>query len=234
MRRDWLFTSKELDFDTGLYYYGARYYDPKTSVWQSPDPALHEYVQGEHTSGGHSIYSSGNLGLYSYAWNNPVVIKDPDGKKIVFAAGSTRAFKAEYSRAVRYLQAHGASGMVSRLAARKEIVTLKEGVGLNDNFFTPSSKEITWNPHSAMTTTSGGKRSPANKLSHEADHALAEIREPVAKAARKATSDPVFTNLEEKRVITGSETRVATKLGEGVRKDHGGTSFKVPHSDRRK
>ena len=79
MRRDWLFTSKELDFDTGLYYYGARYYDPKTSVWQSPDPALHEYVQGEHTSGGHSIYSSGNLGLYSYAWNNPVVIKDPDG-----------------------------------------------------------------------------------------------------------------------------------------------------------
>jgi hypothetical protein len=32
----YLFTSKELDEDTGLYYFGARYYDPRTSVWRHP------------------------------------------------------------------------------------------------------------------------------------------------------------------------------------------------------
>ncbi|NIV10723.1 MAG: hypothetical protein GWN62_05360, partial [Aliifodinibius sp.] len=39
-RIPYLYTSKELDEETGLYYYGARYYDPRTSVWQSADPIL--------------------------------------------------------------------------------------------------------------------------------------------------------------------------------------------------
>lgn len=37
-RTPYLFTAKELDEETGLYYFGARYCDPRTSVWQSPDP----------------------------------------------------------------------------------------------------------------------------------------------------------------------------------------------------
>ena len=36
------FTSKELDPETGLYYFGARYYEPKVSRWVSADPALKE------------------------------------------------------------------------------------------------------------------------------------------------------------------------------------------------
>ena len=38
------FTAKELDSETGLYYFGARYYDPRTSVWQSADPILGKYL----------------------------------------------------------------------------------------------------------------------------------------------------------------------------------------------
>ena len=34
------FTGQEFDPETRLYYYGARYYDPRTSAWQNPDPAL--------------------------------------------------------------------------------------------------------------------------------------------------------------------------------------------------
>jgi RHS repeat-associated protein len=37
-------TGKELDSETGLYYYGARYLDPRVSRWISGDPALGEYV----------------------------------------------------------------------------------------------------------------------------------------------------------------------------------------------
>ena len=46
-RTPYLFTSKELDEETGLYYFGARYYDPRTSVWQSPDPILLTYLLGK-------------------------------------------------------------------------------------------------------------------------------------------------------------------------------------------
>uniref|UniRef100_UPI00057172A1 RHS repeat domain-containing protein n=1 Tax=Treponema pedis TaxID=409322 RepID=UPI00057172A1 len=38
------FTGKELDEETGLYYYGARYLDPKYSRWLSGDPALSDYI----------------------------------------------------------------------------------------------------------------------------------------------------------------------------------------------
>jgi RHS repeat-associated protein len=38
------FTGKERDKETGLYYYGARYLNPRDSRWLSVDPALGEYV----------------------------------------------------------------------------------------------------------------------------------------------------------------------------------------------
>ncbi|MFV0290780.1 MAG: RHS repeat domain-containing protein, partial [Mangrovibacterium sp.] len=41
-----LFNGKELDEETGLYYYGARYYNPRVGIWYGVDP-LHE----------HSVYS---------------------------------------------------------------------------------------------------------------------------------------------------------------------------------
>jgi RHS repeat-associated protein len=38
------FTGKERDSETGLYYYGARYLNPQTSMWLSADPAMGEYI----------------------------------------------------------------------------------------------------------------------------------------------------------------------------------------------
>jgi RHS repeat-associated protein len=32
------FNAKELDKETGLYYYGARYYNPRASIWYRVDP----------------------------------------------------------------------------------------------------------------------------------------------------------------------------------------------------
>ncbi|MGH9893456.1 MAG: RHS repeat domain-containing protein, partial [bacterium] len=48
-RTPYHFTAKELDEETGLYYFGARYYDPRTSVWQSGDPLLARYLSGRPT-----------------------------------------------------------------------------------------------------------------------------------------------------------------------------------------
>ncbi|HEU5161321.1 MAG TPA: SpvB/TcaC N-terminal domain-containing protein [Streptosporangiaceae bacterium] len=80
-KNPYLFTGKELDEETGLYYYGARYYDARTSLWQSPDPALAGYLTGEGNGG---VYKPGNLALYSYAEHNPVRVVDPDGRQNLF------------------------------------------------------------------------------------------------------------------------------------------------------
>lgn len=79
------YNGKELDEATGLYYYGARYFDPKISVWLSVDPlAVYNpvmesefYGDGQHNGG---VYNSGNLNPYIYCYQNPVVYVDPNGK----------------------------------------------------------------------------------------------------------------------------------------------------------
>jgi len=70
-----------LDEDTGLYYFGARYYDARTSVWASVDPILGSYLGGKAGMGG--VFNSFNLGLYSYSHLNPVKFIDPDGNSPV-------------------------------------------------------------------------------------------------------------------------------------------------------
>jgi len=85
------FTRKELDAETGLYYYGARYLDPKTSRWLSGDPALGEYLpvapvnddarkRNQNLPGQGGVFNYVNLHAYHYAGNNPVKYTDPDGK----------------------------------------------------------------------------------------------------------------------------------------------------------
>ena len=72
------FTAKDLDEETGLYYYGARYLDPKYSMWISTDPALSAYMLGLDVGCG-GIYNSVNFNLYHYANNNPIRYTDPTG-----------------------------------------------------------------------------------------------------------------------------------------------------------
>jgi RHS repeat-associated protein len=73
----YLFTGKELDTETGLYYFGARYYDPRLGVWVSPDPILDSYMKGVPNRG---VELPQNLALYTYSWNNPIVVRDPNGE----------------------------------------------------------------------------------------------------------------------------------------------------------
>ena len=54
---------KERDAETGLYYFGARYYVPWLGRWISPDPAG----------------ADADLNLYVYVKNNPVTLSDPSG-----------------------------------------------------------------------------------------------------------------------------------------------------------
>jgi RHS repeat-associated protein len=71
---DYKFTGKEQD-NTGFYYFGARYYDPQTSLWISVDPILGTYLEAV----GKGQANSMNFALYAYGGQNPVRMIDPDG-----------------------------------------------------------------------------------------------------------------------------------------------------------
>jgi len=83
----YLFNGKELDRETNLSYYGARYLDMKTSLWLSVDPlALYNpifedefYFDGDHNGG---VYNGKNLSYYGYCYQNPIKYVDPNGKQV--------------------------------------------------------------------------------------------------------------------------------------------------------
>ena len=61
------FSAKERDSETGLSYFGARYYSSDLSIWLSVDPMSDKYA---------------SLSPYVYCADNPVKLTDPDGRWI--------------------------------------------------------------------------------------------------------------------------------------------------------
>lgn len=80
------FTGQYLDDSTGLYYYGARYYDPDLGRFISPDPL---YLADPERCTGNPISCS----LFAYANNNPMSFIDPTGLDATIAG--TPTYRAE-------------------------------------------------------------------------------------------------------------------------------------------
>jgi RHS repeat-associated protein len=67
------YTGRELDGETGLYYYRARYYAPTTGRFISEDPMG---------------FGAGDTNLYRYVFNSPTNFVDPTGEFANVAAGA--------------------------------------------------------------------------------------------------------------------------------------------------
>ena len=74
----YLFNAKELDEETGLYYYGARYLDPTNAAWLSVDPMFEKYV---------------GMTPYNYCAGNPVKLVDVDGEEIYLSFDRSKKLK---------------------------------------------------------------------------------------------------------------------------------------------
>ena len=90
------FNGKEMDEETGLYYYGARYLDPIASMWYGVDPLAETYDE---------------LGAYVYCAGNPISLSDANGESFFdpsdnqsiwsgvksFIKGVGKSFKSTYN-----------------------------------------------------------------------------------------------------------------------------------------
>lgn len=93
-----------------------------------------------------------------------------------------------------------------------------------DDRFDPNTNTIAWDPYSALRTTRSGTQSPALGLGHEVAHA---VESPAREAALSGRVLPRYDDAEERRVIRGSERHAARTLGEAVRFDHRGSTYRV-------
>src|SRR5690554_1745261 len=80
------FNGKELDDATQMYYYGARYYDPRISIFVSLDPLVEQTFEP-----------------YSYVGNNPIMFTDPTGMSaegiiINYSNGQSQEYNYEENR----------------------------------------------------------------------------------------------------------------------------------------
>ena len=71
------FNGKQFDEETGLYYYGARYMDPKISMWLGVDPLMEKYP---------------NVTGYCYTMDNPIKFIDPNGKETYVIKNKTGTY----------------------------------------------------------------------------------------------------------------------------------------------
>ncbi|QYJ68237.1 RHS repeat-associated core domain-containing protein [Flavobacterium litorale] len=76
------FNGKEFDEETGNYYYSARYYDPKMSIFISVDRLAEEYP---------------SISSYAYVANNPINAIDPDGNRIIFVVYHKKGRPSTYT-----------------------------------------------------------------------------------------------------------------------------------------
>jgi len=118
------FTGKETDEESTLQYFGARYMDNNIGRFVSVDPVALVLHDGnklkEITKGGlqQLLSNPQNLNGYSYAVNNPVIMKDDDGN---FAFLIPLAYYA-----ATYVAAYSVPILITAIASAGAYVSTKE------------------------------------------------------------------------------------------------------------
>ena len=92
--KNFTFSAKERDTETGLSYYGSRYYSSDLSIWPSVDPMAAKYP---------------GLSPFTYCADNPVKLVDPNGEDVgippVLAYYVTAKAMEKYGRSSKVRQA---------------------------------------------------------------------------------------------------------------------------------
>jgi RHS repeat-associated protein len=135
------YNGKEKDEETGLYYYGARYYAPWLGRWTAADPAGSQEAESQTRTRSQSQEGEASDGeddqpqtldleklvnLYRANRNNPGSYFDPDGRDPL-SKGALAASRALARRFFKELGERGAQ-MVARRIGRRALKELAEGL----------------------------------------------------------------------------------------------------------
>ena len=157
------FSAKEKDSETGLSYFGSRYYSSDLSIWLSVDPMSDKYP---------------NESSYVYCGDNPLVFFDPDGKeKLIWINKLNNKFIASGAEKYQddgaiHIFAHGSSrGLTVNINGENQTVRTAKQL---DNLLSQYS-EIWQNRNEEVETvivlhscrTGEGDNSFAEKVSRE-------------------------------------------------------------------
>ena len=173
----WIFTfsAKEKDSETGLSYFGARYYSSDLSIWLSVDPMSDKYP---------------SLSPYVYCADNPVKLVDPNGEDWIIDG-------------IRYLPGQNCPDEVSESTRDKwntmnEIYKTKNGQTLIDAM---NGDDCHYNVSSDIKSSGQGSFSPKDKtiylngndksvgtLAHEMFHAYQDYN--------KRSESSIFNEVE--------------------------------------
>ena len=113
------FSAKERDTETGLTYFGARYYSSDLSIWLSVDPMSDKYP---------------SLSPYVYCADNPVKLVDPNGEDVWITGDEWElAFKQLKSSTNLKLSRDSKTGKISYSGEVKTESDAKLQEALDDN-----------------------------------------------------------------------------------------------------
>ena len=234
------YNGKELDRMHGLdtYDYGARQHNAATGRWDRMDQKCEKYY---------------DVSPYVYCLNNPVNAMDPDGKEVViwyknkqgqdcqfvftgfhgknFIIYPKNQFIKDFLQAYMHNVKNGGGNMMKEAVLNKKYrIYVDDAANLAEpetNFSPGRQPTIHWESRKGLKTSHGGKQSPATRLEHEFDHAVDNINNSLNHRIKREQKDKQYGNKEEKRVITGSESKTAKANKEDIRDDHFGKVYDV-------
>ena len=199
----WRFSGKEWQAEPAglpLLDFGARMYDPATASWLSQGPMAEKYPF---------------LSPYSYCAGDPVNLVDEEGRRIRVVGNEN--FRKAYAEARSMLAEAGVDESFVRIENDPNVELLVEqNVLWNNTQLWNHESILYWNPY-RMTYNKWTKkwRSSVVILAHDMEHAVRAIYDPVGfKKDKRTKIDNGYDTIEERRVITGIEQKVAKALGE--------------------
>ncbi|KAA0126032.1 RHS repeat-associated core domain-containing protein [Chryseobacterium sp. SN22] len=101
------FNGKELQEESGMYDYGARFYMPDIGRWGAIDPLAEKYF---------------NITSYAYVANNPIIYIDPDGMRLDLSDIMKKGNEEQYKAFIFFAKTEQGQEFLSKYMAKGESI----------------------------------------------------------------------------------------------------------------
>ena len=215
------FTGKERDAETGLDYFGARYYGSKIGRFTTVDPVLDQKA---------ALVNPQKWNRYAYGLNNPLRFVDPDGRegaelnqnRDILAFASGRMSLAEYNARIQARAAGALIGLAAVGAAMAPALAVEASIAAGRCGTSAACQDIVTGLAEGVSGAAPGSMGAVPTLTGTANRelfkeALGYVRASTGTAAQKANLfEALAGQITEKTAGSWSATRYAGAEGSNV------------------